>query len=140
MTASAGAAGWGGGGALALTRAMPVYACGWLWVWLRVYAICGDAARHGGSIQYQPAIATWAEAARSTRRTHRLARTYSVQRLCKKTAETLAIRVSQKIARTVSGHAEVQISGRFGSNPAVLSRSVEKTGRPIPIQILRLIH
>jgi hypothetical protein len=36
-----------------------------------------------------------------------------------KTAETSAIRVSQKIAKTVSRHADVQFSGRFGSNPAV---------------------
>jgi hypothetical protein len=36
-----------------------------------------------------------------------------------KTAEISAIRVSQKIAKMVSRHAEVQISGRFGSDPAV---------------------
>ena len=43
-----------------------------------------------------------------------------------KTAETSGIRVSQKIAKTVSRHAE--ISDRFRSDPAVLSRSVEERG------------
>jgi hypothetical protein len=57
-----------------------------------------------------------------------------------KTAETSAIRVSWKIAKTVSRHVEVQISGRFGSNPAVFIPQRRETGRPIPIQILRLIH
>jgi hypothetical protein len=36
-----------------------------------------------------------------------------------KTAETSAIRVSYKITKTVSRHAEVQISGRFRSDLAV---------------------
>jgi hypothetical protein len=35
---------------------------------------------------------------------------------------------ARKITKTVSRHADVQMSGRFGSNPAVLSRSVEKRG------------
>ena len=48
-----------------------------------------------------------------------------------KTAEISAIRVSSKIAKTVSRHAEVQISGRFRSDPAVstLERAL-RTRRP----------
>ena len=57
-----------------------------------------------------------------------------------KTAETSATRVSSKIAKTVSRHADVQISGRFGSNPAVFIPQRGETGRPIPIQMLRLPH
>jgi hypothetical protein len=47
-----------------------------------------------------------------------------------KGAETSAIR---KIAKTVSSHAEVQFSGRFGSDPAVLIPQRREMGRPIPI-------
>jgi hypothetical protein len=54
------------------------------------------------------------------------------------TAEISAVRVSQKITKTVSRHAEVQISGRFGSNPGVFIPQRRETGQPIPIQIFRL--
>ena len=59
---------------------------------------------------------------------------------CPKTAETSAIRVSYKIAKTVSRHAEVQISGRFGSSPAVFIPQRRETGRPIPIQMQKLVN
>jgi hypothetical protein len=49
-----------------------------------------------------------------------------------KTAETSAIRVSWKTAKTVSRHAEVQISGRFGSNPTVFVTQRRETGRTNP--------
>ena len=44
----------------------------------------------------------------------------SVFNISVKTAELSAIRVSYKIAKTVSRHAVVQISDRFGSDPAVV--------------------
>jgi hypothetical protein len=42
---------------------------------------------------------------------------------------------ARKSHKTVSRHAEVQISGRFGSNSAVFITQRRETGRPIPIQM-----
>ena len=67
---------------------------------------------------------------------------YALTRTCSgeyilETAETSATRVSfTKITKTVSRHAEVQISGRFRSDPAVSTfKWATRTGRPHCITI-----
>ena len=57
-----------------------------------------------------------------------------------KTAETSAIRVSKKITKTVSRHAEVQISGRFDPLPAVFKRQREKKGDQFKFKRRKMVN
>eukprot|EP01046_Picozoa_sp_COSAG06_P040175 COSAG06_NODE_4832_length_3922_cov_7.815067_2_plen_177_part_00 len=52
----------------------------------------------------------------------------------------LKLRLSGSARKSVSRHADVQISGRFGSNPAGLSRSVEKKGDQFRFKCRKMVN
>eukprot|EP01046_Picozoa_sp_COSAG06_P007584 COSAG06_NODE_371_length_16707_cov_57.805576_28_plen_187_part_00 len=59
--------------------------------------------------------------------------TYSVIVLVSKRLKLRLSGSARKSQKTVSRHAAVQTSSRFGSNPAVFIPQCRETGRPIPI-------